>query len=350
MSDDQPENLSSSFDKILDIQQQLKNCNISSNEPEFQEKVKDAIGELEQLTKNINSLELFSLNESIEELSTNNLKFLLIPAILADFTMKIHQSDRVKVLEKAEVYYYDFLSRLKSYQLCSIDLEMKKDNHNLETNANKNRTEIDSLIQSANDRKSKIDRYMKTKTLEKEIEKLKVMLKGQQKKTLNVDDEIERDFYLKLIDLWKEKTLDELDSIQQELPMARMHAAMGKLSSTQDRPSKPSKSTFNPMIITKNDLQKQVYGAGYPSIPTVSIEEFVKQKMDEGSLQTNSKSNSLYDWAMNPLKKNQEEEEEIVRKEKLIEKDDPEELDRLRKQDEWKDEHKYGEGNRYNMG
>lgn len=48
-------------------------------------------------------------------------------------------------------------------------------------------------------------------------------------------------------------------------------------------------------------------------------------------------SNSLYDWAMNPLKKNQEEEEEIVRKEKLIEKDDPEELDRLRKQDEWKD-------------
>lgn len=45
-----------------------------------------------------------------------------------------------------------------------------------------------------------------------------------------------------------------------------------------------SATNFKPFIITKNELQKQVFGLGYPSRPTVTIEEFVNQKIDEGSL------------------------------------------------------------------
>jgi len=36
-------------------------------------------------------------------------------------------------------------------------------------------------------------------------------------------------------------------------------------------------------IITKNDLQKAVFGLGYPSIPTVTVDEFYKQRVKEGT-------------------------------------------------------------------
>ena len=32
-------------------------------------------------------------------------------------------------------------------------------------------------------------------------------------------------------------------------------------------------------------IQKSVFGAGYPSIPTVTIEEFYEQKVKEGTFQ-----------------------------------------------------------------
>ena len=41
---------------------------------------------------------------------------------------------------------------------------------------------------------------------------------------------------------------------------------------------------LRPFIITKDMLQKQVYGLGYPSIPTMTIEEFFDKKVEEGSL------------------------------------------------------------------
>lgn len=45
---------------------------------------------------------------------------------------------------------------------------------------------------------------------------------------------------------------------------------------------------------------------------------------------------------------NAKEEEEKAELELKMEKDDPELLERTRKMDEYKDEHRRGEGNRYN--
>ena len=41
---------------------------------------------------------------------------------------------------------------------------------------------------------------------------------------------------------------------------------------------------LRPFIITKDNLQKTVYGLGYPSIPTMTIEEFFDKKVEEGTL------------------------------------------------------------------
>ena len=42
--------------------------------------------------------------------------------------------------------------------------------------------------------------------------------------------------------------------------------------------------SFRPFIITKDMLQKQVYGLGYPGMPTVTIEEFMDEKIEMGQM------------------------------------------------------------------
>jgi len=39
-----------------------------------------------------------------------------------------------------------------------------------------------------------------------------------------------------------------------------------------------------PFILTKSDLQKQVFGAGYPSVPTYTVEEFYEAQVRAGQL------------------------------------------------------------------
>jgi len=38
-----------------------------------------------------------------------------------------------------------------------------------------------------------------------------------------------------------------------------------------------------PFIITKNDMQKAVFGLGYPGIPTVTVDEFYNQRVHDGT-------------------------------------------------------------------
>ena len=36
---------------------------------------------------------------------------------------------------------------------------------------------------------------------------------------------------------------------------------------------------LKPFILVKSELQKQVYGAGYPSLPTVTLDEYYDQEL-----------------------------------------------------------------------
>ncbi|OTF80732.1 TAP42-like protein [Euroglyphus maynei] len=303
------------------------------------EKVADAIQRLETMTKNINTLAIFSANETMNEIQTEHLKYLLIPALLADFTMKNQRHDRVHVLEAAQIYFRDYIQRLNDYQYCDVNLKIHKDEDESETKSVADSTnQIDLLLRQARARESKIQRYRQMKQLESELEQLKQLIVDQKQ---SGDEDVERKFYLKLIHRWLNQSIDELTAIEVELPMVKMRAAMLKMSGDKltKRPSSSSKP-LTPIILTKDRIQKQVYGAGYPSIATYSVDEFVQQKINEGSLQLTDKkiySNSLYDWANDPEKKKMEEESEEKRKERLIEQDDDRELARLRKWDDWKD-------------
>lgn len=39
---------------------------------------------------------------------------------------------------------------------------------------------------------------------------------------------------------------------------------------------------FRPILITKDAVQKKVFGAGYPSLPVMSVDELYEKRAKEG--------------------------------------------------------------------
>lgn len=84
---------------------ELEDSSLSSVDPEYQAKVKDAIQRLGRADDLVAQLNIFSDNEIIGDINTNDLKFLLTTAYLGDLTLKISGKDidRSKILEKSRV-------------------------------------------------------------------------------------------------------------------------------------------------------------------------------------------------------------------------------------------------------
>lgn len=229
---------------------------------------------LEQTTLLINKLELFSTNETLEDLQTSYLKFLLIPVFLGYLTLKqIGGESREELIKLSKVYFVDFLNRLNAYKITDLDVG-KLIERNEEEFFPRSQP---SLEQMARDRNEKIRAFNESRQLDEKITKLNYILNDQDGSKL--DEEVVRDFFLSLIKRWVHKVVEEIKSLSMEEIMLKNRP---KLS---DKPkSHSSAANFKPFIITKNELQKKVFGMGYPSRPTVTIEEFVNQKIEEGSL------------------------------------------------------------------
>lgn len=92
---------------------------------------------------------------------------------------------------------------------------------------------------------------------------------------------------------------------------------------------------------------------GYPSLPTMTVSEFYDQRVREGIFPDpnnpppRNADNSLQSRFMQG-QNNEIEEQEDIDREKKLDMDDDYELARLRARDEYKDDHRRGEGNRYN--
>ena len=72
------ETLSNMFKKGLDINDELENTGLSSNSDEFQHKVRKGILLLEDATRLVSLLDLFSRNETVSEVPTEHLKYFLL--------------------------------------------------------------------------------------------------------------------------------------------------------------------------------------------------------------------------------------------------------------------------------
>ena len=93
------------------------------------------------------------------------------------------------------------------------------------------------------------------------------------------------------------------------------------------------------------DPQAKVFGAGYPSLATMTVDDWYEQRRSHGGLPDQVIPRRVDGEEDSDLKEREEEE-----KEKKAENDDEESLQKARNWDDWKDTHHRGYGNRHNMG
>ena len=230
----------------------------------------------------MSSLGLFSKNENVEEVATNDLKFFLLPVLLGDLNLKLNSEDRMSILNVAEVYFKDFLQRCKEYAVTEDipdfnEVKEEKPNHPgiiyfVFLSYCFHEFSIFFYIigpmgfeEMALQREEKIKKFRETKDMESRLVELKNALDNP-----SSDESTARDYYLLLMKKFITSTLEELNSISQEKPIVEHLAKMKK--GNIKVPPRPVPKPLKPIIITRDAVQKAVYGLGYPSIPAMTVE------------------------------------------------------------------------------
>jgi len=274
---------------------------------QYKDLIIESILSLERLSVLVATLHLFSNNEEIDDVSTETIKFMIVNAYQGFVHQQHYDFENRKAhILAAKEYYKDF------HHLCQLYGVAKKTDFDL------NRT--NHPVNQSN-RVEKIQKYQDKKKLETKLEEME--------KRPHVEEEVQREIYLSQIKLWAMKAEEELYNINSEVPMLE-HMEKIRGGQIKQKPIIRPK-VMKPFILVKSELQKQVFGAGYPSLPTMTLDEFYEEEM----------------------KRIVEQQERQKNQPKPVEPEDPDEeteesLAKARAWDDWKDTHKRGEGNRHN--
>ncbi|KAI5630300.1 immunoglobulin-binding protein 1 [Silurus asotus] len=309
------------------------------NSEGVQRNITRAVQQLQQASRMLDKLHLFSHNEELDEISTADLKFVLLPALLAALVMKQGGvAQRLERVQTARVHFLRFLRLCKDYNISSFHLppdaqDTGEPSPGAETdNLNPAHPAQPDLIAMATQRQAKIERYKQQKQVEQKLADLRLLVDGG-----SVDEEVMREFYLLQVRRWITVALEEIESIDQEVQILRRMPAL-----TQAPRQKPRRAPMKPFILTKDAVQAKVFGEGYPSLPTMTVNEWYEQHQKKGCLPDQGIPQSTVDVDA--------EEREKEEKERKEEEDDEEALQKARDWDNWKDTHRRGYGNRQNMG
>ena len=130
----------------------------------------------------------------------------------------------------------------------------------------------------AHQREAKLRKIRETKNMESRLIELKKALDNH-----SSDESTARDYYLLLIKKFIISSIEELNCISQEKPIVEHLAKMKKEGANVKIPTRPgAHKPLKPIIITRDAVQKAVYGLGYPSIPAMTVDELVDQRMKDG--------------------------------------------------------------------
>lgn len=203
-----------------------------------------------------------------------------------------------------------------------------------------------ALTQMVLQRNAKLEKYREKKELQDQIKQIKLVMQRE-----HIDDDVKRDFYIKLLKSSVLEAQEEIASIAQEKQILQFQQNRAHLSENERRPPRRTVQPLKPIIITKDLAQKAIYGLGYPSLPTMTVSEFYDERVRAGVFPDPNAPprdpNSLHARAMRGDTADLDEQQDIER-EQLRDVDDEIEIMRARAMDDWKDEHRRGEGNRYN--
>ncbi|CAG0915028.1 unnamed protein product [Notodromas monacha] len=301
----------------------LDECgNYPSLSDDYKASVKKGTLILEDATRAVTSLDMFSRNEDLAEIPLENVKFLTLPYYLGHLTLRSEShtsTERLEILEAALIYFNDFISRVESY---GIPTGSSPTSGNSSSN-------LDSLNAERN---AKLSRLRKIRELESRSETLLREEGGESHKYWSV-----------LLEKLSLESRDEIGMIEQEIPLAKLRIEQ-EVSGNKLEPPKPRRGGLKPVILCRDQVQKEVFGLGYPSLPTLTVAEFYEKRVNEGWYQCGMKK------AEAEMGVNETEEQKAERQDREKDAHDEAALEKSRNWDEFKDDNPRGWGNRHNKG
>jgi immunoglobulin-binding protein 1 len=164
--DTQPRSLRELFADAEHDRKGLEMPGESTTSAAFQENLANAIATYEECLKVASRVSLFSPNETLEDINSGDLQYLLINFHLAELTLKITGGDRKSYLEKARAFYERFLKLLDMYDMLSkVDAKLYEqymDNPNSFSTA--------SINDAVARRDTKIARFKEEKELKRKLD------------------------------------------------------------------------------------------------------------------------------------------------------------------------------------
>ncbi|GMH61248.1 hypothetical protein TrST_g12776 [Triparma strigata] len=308
----------------------------------------------------VSNLSLFSKSEELTDISTNSLRYLLLPFYLAKSTTGIPEMNphkRLKNITNATSLYYQYLTQCLTYGsiISSEDVTFVQ---NLVDS--KGSSEIPTILV---DRDSKIRRFKEQKQAETTINNLQNMLARRGKLGVESEDMFEgndaetimRELYVEEMKRSAVEAIEEIGNAGREVEMLRFRIGReeeggggGAKEDTRAPPQHSSlptthltKSNINEFVFKASALKNGVFRPGW-NLPTMSLEELgeieyrdamaraEKQKEDE---EANKGKARRYEYI---VRDGLEDDEDLV--EKSAEED--------RRWDEFKDSNKRGWGNK----
>lgn len=280
----------------------------SSNSASFQDNLLSAIRLYEECVKTAEQISLFSPNESLEDITSADLQYLLLHYRIAELVLRIngHEQRRAN-LQRAQRGYEQYLKQLDNYDILAKDdarlLEQYQDSPTTFSTA--------STSDAASRRDTKIKRFKEEKTLKQKLEYLR-----QNPRVVQNDDSVHRDLQLTNLSYATHQTFASLESIAQELhilslappsppPDSRQqqidgrettrytngyserldapisHLSAGMKGPLLDKSGKP----MRPFTLTskRTEFRDGVFRPDH-SLPTMSIDEYLEEERRRGGM------------------------------------------------------------------
>lgn len=364
-----------------------------------QERLKSGIEALRRCDDMVSKLGLFSSNETVDDVSTTNLKYILVPFYLGELTEKLAKEDRIEILKMSQAQLKEFISICEALDLVpQEEIEFSKLGSTDLAAARakkiarfKHQKAAEAKLQEIKERKERRGRSLRASALSAPMEAgeedlldddgeereawlttislaickafdLLEMLKKEEQMLVTVkerssqegNDDFARealDERAKKAEMWHKAASSRAPFLKPSQPITCATFAQdvieGRAKASQVHEHKHQPLIFGPasliggkLTIERERLAAQVFQPGY-RLPTMSIEEAglremeIMNKWQERNAKLLEEANSS--WHKDGSRRHNDDDEDG---------DDDEAQVKARAWDDWKDDHPRGAGNK----
>jgi immunoglobulin-binding protein 1 len=193
---------------------------------------KSALERFKVVQKGISQAAVFSTNESIEEIATGDLKYLLVQSYLSKLYLSASESTpdaRMKAIKESLSAAYEFLILCEALEILAphdrlLWKQLKKDLKNLDSE-NPSSKDGNENLNAMQMREIKITQFRQRKENQERLSaiqaKMEKLRNDNSKDPDEIDDEMERDYFIITIDEAVRETLSDISLSLSELDLLK---------------------------------------------------------------------------------------------------------------------------------